>query len=60
MAGLDPAIHAELHVSMDHRVKPGGDEKEARFRPAADFRSVRLASAQIESIFLIGMERPSA
>jgi hypothetical protein len=37
IAGLDPAIHAalrrvssspvlSLHVSMDHRVKPGGDE----------------------------------
>jgi hypothetical protein len=25
IAGLDPAIHGELHVSMDHRVKPGGD-----------------------------------
>jgi hypothetical protein len=27
IAGLDPAIHAEPHFSMDHRVKPGGDEK---------------------------------
>jgi hypothetical protein len=36
IAGLDPAIHAakasmttrfySLHVSMGHRVKPGGDE----------------------------------
>jgi len=37
IAGLDPAIHAALplavndavllrHLSMDHRVKPGGDE----------------------------------
>jgi hypothetical protein len=26
IAGLDPAIHAEPHFSMDHRVKPGGDE----------------------------------
>jgi hypothetical protein len=26
MPGLDPGIHAEPHVSMDHRVKPGGDE----------------------------------
>jgi len=26
IAGLDPAIHAELHFSMGHRVKPGGDE----------------------------------
>jgi hypothetical protein len=30
IAGLDPAIHAALpcirRVSMDHRVKPGGDE----------------------------------
>jgi hypothetical protein len=38
IAGLDPAIHtakrlkqnsewlAQRHVSMDHRVKPGGDE----------------------------------
>jgi hypothetical protein len=25
IAGLDPAIHGELHVSMDHRVEPGGD-----------------------------------
>jgi len=25
IAGLDPAIHAELHFGMDHRVKPGGD-----------------------------------
>jgi hypothetical protein len=25
VAGLDPATHAELHFSMDHRVKPGGD-----------------------------------
>jgi hypothetical protein len=34
IAGLDPAIHAELHFSMDHRsmdhrVKPGGDEMKA-------------------------------
>jgi hypothetical protein len=40
IAGLDPAIHAELPllrfavvpfvrlVSMDHRVKPGGDDNE--------------------------------
>jgi hypothetical protein len=32
IAGLDPAIHvASLRtqrVSMDHRVKPGGDDKE--------------------------------
>jgi hypothetical protein len=39
IAGLDPAIHAakraigisrrffEPHVSIDHRVKPGGDEE---------------------------------
>jgi hypothetical protein len=39
IAGLDPAIHAakrleqnldrltSLHISMDHRVKPGGDEE---------------------------------
>jgi putative endonuclease len=26
MPGLDPGIHAGLHVSMDQRVKPGGDE----------------------------------
>jgi hypothetical protein len=26
IAGLDPAIHVEPHFSMDHRVKPGGDE----------------------------------
>jgi hypothetical protein len=25
IAGLDPAIHAEPHLRMDHRVKPGGD-----------------------------------
>ena len=25
---LDPAIHAELHFIMDHRVEPGGDEDE--------------------------------
>jgi hypothetical protein len=47
IAGLDPAIHAELrlallspflslHFSMDHRVKPGGDErKEERRRNSA-------------------------
>jgi hypothetical protein len=29
IVGLDPAIHAELHFSMDHRVKPGGDEMKA-------------------------------
>jgi hypothetical protein len=23
---FDPAIHAELHFTMDHRVQPGGDE----------------------------------
>jgi hypothetical protein len=47
IAGLDPAIHAKLrlalpspflslHFSMDHRVKPGGDErkKERRRKPA--------------------------
>ncbi len=26
IAGLDPAIHADCHVSMDHRIKSGGDE----------------------------------
>jgi diadenosine tetraphosphate (Ap4A) HIT family hydrolase len=26
IAGLDPAIHAEPQIVMDHRVKPGGDE----------------------------------
>ena len=26
LASNDPAIHAEGHFSMDHRVKPGGDE----------------------------------
>jgi hypothetical protein len=26
IAGLDPAIHAELRFTMDHRVKPGGDD----------------------------------
>jgi hypothetical protein len=26
MRGLDPRIHAEPQVRMDHRVKPGGDE----------------------------------
>jgi hypothetical protein len=37
IAGLDPAIHAELHFSMDHRVKPGGDEmKAAREREPAE------------------------
>jgi hypothetical protein len=42
IAGLDPAIHAELPImrfagmfsfrliSMDHRVKPGGDEVRMR------------------------------
>jgi len=42
IAGLDPAIHAELslvrfavvtflrRVSMDHRVKPGGDDHRIR------------------------------
>ena len=43
IAGLDPAIHADAklgrtcrmsfrkpHVSMDHRVKPGGDEESGR------------------------------
>jgi hypothetical protein len=33
IAGLDPAIHAAMtffrQVSMDHRVKPGGDENKA-------------------------------
>jgi hypothetical protein len=28
MRGLDPRIHAAPQVSMDHRVKPGGDESE--------------------------------
>jgi hypothetical protein len=28
MPGLDPGIHAEPHVDMDHRVKPGGDEED--------------------------------
>jgi hypothetical protein len=35
MPGLDPGIHADMeplrdrlvHLSMDHRVKPGGDEQ---------------------------------
>jgi hypothetical protein len=37
IAGLDPAIHAELHFSMDHRVKRGGDEmKAAREREPAE------------------------
>jgi hypothetical protein len=26
MRGLDPRIHSEPQVSMDHRVKPGGDD----------------------------------
>ena len=26
LPGEDPAIYAEPHFSMDHRVKPGGDE----------------------------------
>jgi hypothetical protein len=26
IAELDPAIHAALRLTMDHRVKPGGDE----------------------------------
>jgi hypothetical protein len=34
IAGLDPAIHGAaprvVRVSMDHRVKPGGDESEQR------------------------------
>jgi hypothetical protein len=25
--GLDPAIHADRRLGMDHRVKPGGDEE---------------------------------
>jgi hypothetical protein len=29
IAGLDPAIHAAPPLSMDHRVKPGGDEDRA-------------------------------
>jgi hypothetical protein len=28
MRGLDPRIHAAPQISMDHRVKPGGDETE--------------------------------
>src|ERR1700749_812441 len=33
IAGLDRAIHAELHFILDHRVKPGGDEaKESSYR----------------------------
>jgi hypothetical protein len=35
MAGLDPAIHVGRHFSMDHRVKPGGDEAIAAQAPAA-------------------------
>jgi hypothetical protein len=27
IAGLDPAIHADGQLGMDHRVKPGGDEE---------------------------------
>jgi hypothetical protein len=50
IAGLDPAIHTELrlalpspflslHFSMDHRVKPGGDErKKERRRNSAPSR----------------------
>jgi hypothetical protein len=34
IAGLDPAIHGESHFSMDHRVKPGGDEAENAGRAA--------------------------
>ena len=45
IAGLDPAIHAahplvrpsrfrQPHFSMDHRVKPGGDEKCAALQPS--------------------------
>lgn len=26
MRGLDPRIHAEPQVRMDHRIKPGGDK----------------------------------
>jgi hypothetical protein len=47
IAGLDPAIHAastlarvpalfdSVDVSMDHRVKPGGDERENLSSPRA-------------------------
>jgi len=36
IAGLDPAIHAGPHFTMDHRVKPGGDEeKEDSAGPSA-------------------------
>jgi hypothetical protein len=32
IAGLDPAIHGEPQFSMDHRVKPGGDETKSTTR----------------------------
>ena len=35
MPGLDPGIHAQPHVSMDHRVKPGGDEVKRNGRGTA-------------------------
>jgi hypothetical protein len=38
IAGLDPAIHAEPHLSMDHRVKPGGDEARDATRERICFR----------------------
>jgi hypothetical protein len=30
ISGLDPAIHGELHFSMSHQVKPGGDKEKER------------------------------
>jgi len=45
IAGLDPAIHAAWPpvrlVSMDHRVKPGGDEQ--RMERESSATSVRVA-----------------
>jgi hypothetical protein len=50
---LDPAIHAEPRFSMDHRVKPGGDERdrhcEARSAEAIQDRHRRFWTASLRS-----------
>jgi hypothetical protein len=62
IAGLGPAIHAatklplsfrKLHVSMDHRVKPGGDEE----RGCLTLRLAKLARQRAARMICLARPR---
>ena len=52
IAGLDPAIHGEPHVTIDHRVKPGGDAVESDeakcSRPTSDMTNATAPALWIK------------